>query len=202
MSSPTVEVTGKAAVETEPEYAVFVVEIEGYGETVSGAQRRVEDRLAELDRELPDAVDDAADSVTGRSVTSADELFDPDCDDPYVASATVELRCDGLPGDDVANAVAAAGGTVSRTEPRVTESRREALREELLGAATENAREQAEIVANADGHTLGSVVSLATKESMGFDSIVEEALATEVSAGVPAGQVEFTASVDATYELE
>jgi len=83
----------------------------------------------------------------------------------------------------------------------VTESRREELREELLGAASENAREQAEIVAAADGHTLGPVVTLATKESMGFDSIVEEALATEVSAGVPAGQIEFTASVDATYEL-
>lgn len=202
MSSPTVEVTGRAAVEAEPEYTRFVVEIEEYGETMAGAQRRVDDRLSELNRELPAAIDAAEDGVTGRSIRSADEIFDPDIDDPYVASVTLELRCTDLPTDEVANAIAAAGATVERTEPRVTESRREELREELLTAATENAREQAELVAAADGHAVGSVVNLATKDSMGFDSIVDEALATAVDADIETGRVEFTTSVDATYELE
>lgn len=201
MSSPTVEVSGRAGVEVEPEYVVVAAEIEAGGETATGAQRRVDDRLAELDRELPAGFDDAERHVTGRSVGASDQVFDSGVDGAFVATASLELRCENCPAGDVATAVAAAGGTVERTEPRVTEDRREDLREELLTAATENAREQAAHIARAEGHTVGPVVTVSTKESLGFESIVEEALATAVSADVDPGSVEFTASVSATYEL-
>jgi uncharacterized protein YggE len=201
MSSPTVEVTGRASVETEPEYAVLTAEFEAGGESAAGAQRRVDDLRESLDRELPDGVGDGDRHVTNRAVGTADEVFDAGVDGPYVATATVELRCEESRADEVATAVTAASGSVTRTEPRVTEARREELREELLTVATENAREQAEHIAAAEGHTVSGLRNVSTEEALGFESIVEEALAAEMSAGVPPGPIEFTASVEATYEL-
>ena len=84
----------------------------------------------------------------------------------------------------------------------MSEAEREQLREQLLTAATENAREQAEQIAAAEGRSVGPAISLATDDPVGFESIVEESLATEVSAAVDGGPIEFTASVDATYELD
>lgn len=202
MSSPTVEVRGQAGTEVEPEYVVVTVDLEAGGETAAAAQQQVEDRLTAVERELPAALGPAERHVTGRSVGTTEQRFDTAVDEEFVARVTLELRCDDLPVDDVATAVAAAGGAVERTEPRVTDRQREALREELLTAATENAREQAEQIAAAEGHTVGSVVSLSTEETLGFDSIVDEALATEVSADHDPGPIEFTTAVTAVYELD
>lgn len=202
MSDPTVEVRGRAGTDVEPEYVVLTTELEAGGETARAAQRRIDDRLAEFTVALPATVGEGDRHVTGRSVDTTEELFDTALDDAFVARATLELRCDELPVDDVAVAVAAAGGSVTRTEPRVTEERREAIRAELLTAATENAREQAEHVAAAEGHTVGSAVSLSTEESLGFESIVDEALASAVSADHDPGPIEFTAGVSAVFELD
>jgi len=201
MSSPTVEVSGRAGVEIEPEFVVVVAEIEAGGETATGAQRRVDDRLTELDRELPAGFGDVERHVTGRSVGASDQVFDSGVDGAFVASASLELRCGDHSASDVTTAVAAAGGSVDRTEPRLTESQRADLREELLTAATENAREQATHIARAEGYTVGPIVTVSTEEPLGFDSIVEEALATTASVDVAPGPIELTASVSATYEL-
>lgn len=202
MSSPTVEVRGQAGTEVEPEYVVVTAELAEGGETAATAAQQVEDRLRAVERELPAAVGPGERHVTGRSVGTTEQLFDTAIDEEFVARVTLELRCDDLPVADVAMAVAAAGGSVERTEPRVTDRQRDALREELLTAATENARQQAEHITAAEGHTVGSVVSLSTEETLGFDSIVDEALATNVSADHDPGPIEFTTAVNAVYELE
>lgn len=202
MNSPTVEVRGRAGTEVEPEYVVLTTEFEEGGETAVAAQRRIDDRFAELERELPSGFSASERHLTGRSVGTTEELFDATIDDEFVARATLELRCADLPADDLAMGVAAAGGSVTRAEPRVTDQQRDSLREELLTAATRNAREQADHVAAAEGHTVGSAVSLSTEESLGFESIVDEALASEVSADHDSGPIEFTAEVSAVFELE
>lgn len=151
---------------------------------------------------LPARVGEDDSHVTKRTLGASQRAFDTGVDAEFVAAVELELRCGELPVDGVATAVADAGGYVERAEPRVTEQRREAIRVELLTATTENAREQAEHVAAAEGHTVGSAVSLSTGETLGFESIVDEALASAVSADNDPGPIEFTARVNAVFELD
>lgn len=198
----TIEVDGKASVSMEPDTMLVTLELEAGGARAAVARDREADRRETILDALATVVDERDVHVASKSVRETSDLFDAAVDDPYTARTTLEVRCLPRAVDDVVVTATDHGALVEELEPMVTDGRRTEIRAELLTAAVENAREQAEHIARTVGQSIDQLEQLATTHGSGFDSLVDDALASQVSTDAATGPVEFSTSVTATYELE
>ncbi|WP_227134654.1 SIMPL domain-containing protein [Halorubellus salinus] len=197
----TVEVDGRASIDVAPDTLVVSIEIEAGDSTAARARDLELDRRTTLRDALPDVVDDTDVTVTGRYVGESTAAFDEGVTGDYTARTTLDVRCAPNVLDDVVVTTTDTGGSVESVTPIVSEGRREELREELVTAATESAREQADHIAETLDRPITDVVSISTSEPGPLDSFADEIIPSGVSANYDPGPVELAACVTATFEL-
>lgn len=202
MGESTLHVEGNATAEVEPDVMVVALEVTAGCETARAARDRERDHRRTLLESLEGLIADDATTITSKYVGESKNAFDSTVEAAYTARSTIEVRCRPDDLDAVVGLATEAEVLVERVEARVAEGRRESIRTNVLEAATANAREQAETLAAAADRRLGPVQWLSTADTRQFESVVDDIMASDVSADYSVGPVELAVVVEATYALE
>ncbi len=202
MTDRTLTADASAERTTLPELSRVELRVRGEGTTAAEAHRDARDSASTLHESLADVVADEDVRRTGVDVQDSAGTFGPDTDLPYGASEEFSVDCTPETVETVVLRATEAGATVPAVHHSVHESRRRALQDEALAAATERAREKAERVAAAEGVAVGDVRSVTTSEvSSGMGSIVDDALGCCESTALQPDPVSVSAAVEVVYEL-
>lgn len=197
----TVEVDGRASIDVAPDTLVVTLEIE-IGDSTAARARDLElDRRETIREALPDVVAERDITVTGRYVGESTGAFDACASGDYTARTTLDVRCAPATLDALVVAATDTGAYIESVNPTVSDGRREELREELVTAATENARDQASHIAETLDRPITDLVSISTSDPGPLDGFTDEIIPSGVSANYDPGPVELAACVTATYEL-
>ncbi|MFC6954819.1 SIMPL domain-containing protein [Halorubellus litoreus] len=201
MSNPTIEVTGRARKDVEAESYELEFEIEAEADRANDARARANDRQGTVTDAI-EAVSDAV-SVDLRSgfVGESASMFDADEDAAFVARRTVEVHCPTDVVEDVVAAGVQSGALLEDVDPAASSTTRAAVRGDLLEAATERAREDAERTAAAAGHEIAGLDAMETRESGPFDALGGDDGFFDGGFEHEAGVVEIGVAVDVTYAI-
>jgi uncharacterized protein YggE len=204
-SNSTVSVNADATVERAPDRATVTVAAVGRGETAEAARNNLTGDA--------DAITSALEAE-GANVTSSRFQIRPDYEESregreqvgYVAIHTVEAETSDVTtaGTLIDTAVDAGADRVEGVRYSLSEETRQAAREEALTTAMDNARTDAEVVAAAEGQSVGDAVTIQTSNH-GRPVVYAEAAAAGDAGGrttIEPGQVTVDASVSVTYDLE
>ena len=197
----TVEVDGRSSIDVAPDTFVVTIEVEVGDSTAARARDLEEDHRNTLRDALPDVVDDTDITVTGRYVGESTAAFEEVTTGDYTARTTLDIRCAPNALNDIVVTATDTGATIESVTPIVSDGRREELREELVTAATENARDQANHIAETLDRPITDLVSISTSDPGPLDGFADEIIPSGVSANYDPGPVELAACVTATYEL-
>jgi len=204
-TNSTVSVNADATVERAPDRATVTVAAVGRGETAEAARNNLSGDAEAITSALEDE---------GANVTSSRFQIRPEYEESregrdqvgYVAIHTVEAETSDVEtaGTLIDAAVDAGADRVEGVRYSLSEETRQAAREEALTSAMENARTDAEVVAAAEGRSIGDAVTVQTSDR--GRPVVYEAAAYAGDAGgrtsIQPGEVTVDASVSVTYELE
>jgi uncharacterized protein YggE len=201
MSKPTIEVTGRARRDVEAESYQLEFEIEAEAQRANDARARASDRQ----RTVIDAIEAVSDAIsvdfrTG-FVRETATMFDEDADAAFTARRSVEVRSPTDVVEDVVAAGVQSGALLEDVDPAVSSATRAAVRGDLLEAATERAREDAERTAAAAGHEIAGLDSMETRESGPFDALGGDDGLFDGGFEHEAGVVEVGVAVDVTYAV-
>jgi len=204
-TNSTVSVNADATVERSPDRATVTVAAVGRGETAEAARNNLSGDAEAITSALEDE---------GANVTSSRFQIRPEYEESregreqvgYVAIHTVEAETSDVEtaGTLIDAAVDAGADRVEGVRYSLSEETRQAAREEALTSAMENARTDAEVVAAAEGRSIGDAVTVQTSDR--GRPVVYEAAAYAGDGGgrtsIQPGEVTVDASVSVTYELE
>ncbi|WP_424001136.1 SIMPL domain-containing protein [Haloarcula salina] len=204
-TNSTVSVSADATVERAPDRATVTVAAVGRGETAEAARNN----LTGDAEAITSALDDAGANVTSsrfqirpeyeRTETGSEQVG-------YVAIHTVEAETGNVSsvGTLVDTAVDAGADRVDGIRYSLSEETRQSAREEALTTAMDRARSDAEVVAGAEGRTVGSAVSIQTSDSGRYVVYAETAAAGDAGGrtSIEPGTVTVDAAVSVTYELD
>mgnify|MGYP000669332501 CR=1 FL=1 len=190
----TVTVSATGSVTAEPDRAVVGVTATAEADNATAAT----DRLAENVSTLRDALDDGTLSVESVATTSYSVLQRTDNGTTtYVArqSFAVTTTNTSEAGAVVDTAVANGATAIDGVAFAISEERRQALRADAIDEAVDDARNQADAVADSTGLSLGTVRSVSTGDASGF------LLERDAAAGttVEPSPVTVSATVEITY---
>lgn len=188
--TPTIIVTGEGSSEANPDLFVVDAGVHGQGPSQTAALRQLAEAQARLLHEWPrlDGLMEAR--VTTGNIT-IEPRRDPDCENNarndegcpvlgYMAYSGVILT--GAPAERAGDAVSLAsdlGATTARLDEYVL-SDRGALRERANRAAFEDARRQAELLADASGRRLGRIVRIQDPSAARYNAADEASQIEEV----------------------
>jgi len=204
-TNSTVSVNADATVERAPDRATVTVAALGRGETAEAARNNLSGDAEAITAALEDE---------GANVTSSRFQIRPEYEESregreqvgYVAIHTVEAETSDVEtaGTLIDAAVDAGADRVEGVRYSLSEETQQAAREEALTTAMDNARTDAEVVAAAEGRSVGDAVTVQTSDH--GRPVVYEAAAYAGDAGgrtnIQPGEVTVDASVSVTYELE
>ncbi|MFC7076181.1 SIMPL domain-containing protein [Haloarcula halophila] len=200
MQSPTVTVDAVGRSGAVPEVAIVEAYVTGPGDSAKDARAVVKDRAATL-RESITAV--APEQVTTVEVQVQDttEAFDPATDAPFEATERFQIECVLDHAESVVIDVTNAGGQIQTVQFQFHEETRQALQNEAIASAMDRAREKAERIAAAEGLTVTAMHEATTKDmSSGFESIVDEALASSQDVDLHPAPITVSESVEVVYD--
>lgn len=202
MATGTVEVTGSASERVAADYADVEVSVEVGDDSTEAVQQRLGDASTAVVDGL-EAAGVSAERVRTASyrVTESDAVFGEDDTAPFVGVERLYVRCDPDDLSRIGTAVVSAGGTVERIELRLSDDRRAEIRQALLTAAVDHARDRATTIASAMDRAVGSVRSVSTRDPASFSSVVDDALAASADVDLEGGPIDVSASVEATFDL-
>ena len=204
-TNSTVSVNADATVERAPDRATVTVAAVGRGETAEAARNNLSGDAEAITAALEDE---------GANVTSSRFQIRPEYEESregreqvgYVAIHTVEAETSDVQtaGTLIDAAVDAGADRVEGVRYSLSEETRQDAREEALTTAMDNARTDAEVVAAAEGRSIGDAVTVQTSDR--GRPVVYETAAYAGDAGgrtnIEPGDVTVDASVSVTYELE
>ena len=178
MESKTITVDAIGRSEAVPDLATVEAFTIGEGESTSDARAIVKDRATTLRASITDVSTDQIRTVN-LQVQDTDEMFDPVTDAPFEATERLHIDCVPENAESVVLDVTNAGGQIQNVQFQLHQEKRRELQNNAISSAMEHAREKAEQMAAAEGLTVARVQEATTKDvSTGFDSIVDEALAS------------------------
>ncbi|WP_436929984.1 SIMPL domain-containing protein [Halosimplex halobium] len=192
--SSTVTVSATGTVTAEPDRAVVDLAATAEADNATAAT----ERLAEDAATLRDALDDENLSVESVATTSYSVFQRVDNGTTtYVArqSFAVTTTDTSEAGAVVDTAVANGAAEIDGVAFTVSDERRQDLRADAIDAAVDDARVQAEAVADSTGLALGEVRSVSTGDGSGF--LVERA--ADAGTTVEPSPVSVSATVEITY---
>jgi len=204
-TNSTMSVNADATVERAPDRATVTVAAVGRGETAEAARNNLSGDAEAITAALEDE---------GASVTSSRFQIRPEYEESregreqvgYVAIHTVEAETSDVQtaGTLIDAAVDAGADRVEGVRYSLSEETRQDAREEALTTAMDNARTDAEVVAAAEGRSIGDAVTVQTSDR--GRPVVYETAAYAGDAGgrtnIEPGDVTVDASVSVTYELK
>ncbi|MFB6140472.1 MAG: SIMPL domain-containing protein [Halosimplex sp.] len=198
----TVSVSATGTVTAEPDRAVVYVAATAEGENASAATSDLASNVSDLRAALDDE-NLSVESVetTGYSVyreRPGEGQGQGSAPTTYVARQSFAVTTTDVSGAGAVIDTAVANGAteVGGVQFTLSEDRRQELRTEAIGAAVDDARVQAEAVADSTGLTLGSVRSVSTGQEVGFFG---ERVAAADGTTIDASPVSVSATVDITY---
>jgi len=202
----TIRVSGAGSVETAPDTASFSVSVAAHDrddasaviEELADRADRLRDAL--LDYGVPDAnITTERYSLrehSRRNRYEGEHRYAVEVDDPDAVGDVIDVCAD------------AGADSISRISFGISEERREALYDEAVTAAVEDARTEAELYTEAAGQTLGEPTSIETTETghspfrQEYDMAVAEDADSAPATQIDEGQVSVNARVTIEYEFE
>lgn len=203
----TIRVSGVGSVETDPDEVTFTVAVESSDrDDASAVVEDLAERAEALRQALLDyGLDD--EDVT----TDSYRLREDSRSNRYEGehSYRVELDDTDVVGEVIDLCVDAGADSIGRIDFTVSEDRREELYDEAVDRAVGDARDEAELYANAAGKSLGEPTSIETTRTdhRPFRQHVDVAFAESADDGdaatqIDSGQVAVTAEITIEYEFE
>lgn len=206
---PSISVSANATIEVAPDTAVISFDVNGKGRTAAEATNAATSKMEGVSHNL------LACNILGSDITTTSYTLYPDTDikgkiTGYTASNSVRIKLKDIAKlGPVIDKISAAGvDTINNISFSV--SSRELYRNMLLAKAVENARQQAAVVANAGGRTLGKLLSanISTYSggmersygNMKLMAAADRAAAPETS--IAAQEITIKASVDTVFAME
>ena len=155
---PSISVSANATIEVAPDTAVISFDVNGKGRTAAEATNAAASKMEGVRHNLLGC------NILGSDITTTSYTLYPDTDikgkiTGYTASNSVRIKLKDITklGPVIDKISAASVDTINNISFSV--SSRELYRNKLLAQAVENARQQAAVVANAGGRTLGKLLS-------------------------------------------
>ena len=202
--TPCISVSANATIEVAPDTAVISFDVNGRGRTAAEATNAAASKMDNVQR-----------NILGSDITTTSYTLYPDTDikgkiTGYTASNSVRIKLKDIAKlGPVIDKISAAGvDTINNISFSV--SSRELYRNRLLAQAVENARQQAAVVANAGGRTLGKLLSANISSysggmersygNMKLMAAADRAAAPETS--IAAQEITIKASVDTVFAME
>lgn len=206
---PSISVSANATIEVAPDTAVISFDVNGKGRTAAEATNAAASKMEGVRHNLLGC------NILGSDITTASYTLYPDTDikgkiTGYTASNSVRIKLKDIAKlGPVIDKISAAGvDTINNISFSV--SSRELYRNRLLAQAVENARQQAAVVANAGGRTLGKLLSANISSysgglersygNMKLMAAADRAAAPETS--IAAQEITIKASVDTVFAME
>jgi uncharacterized protein YggE len=129
-------------------------------------------------------------------------MFDPVTDAPFQAIERLHIDCVPENAESVVIDITNSGGQIQTVQFQLHEDMRRELQNKAISSAMERAREKAEQMAAAEGLAVAEVQEAMTKEvSTGFESLVDEALASSPDADLHPTPITVSEGVEVVYEL-
>jgi len=201
MNSRTVTVDAVGRCEAVPGLATVEALAIGGGESASGARAIAKDRASTLRESITDVSADQIRTVDLR-VQNTDEVFNPVTEAPFQVTERLHIDCLPENAESVVVDVTNAGGQIQTVQFQLHEDKRRELRNHAISSAMERAREKAEQMAAAEGLAVAEVQEATTKEvSTGFESIVDEALASKPDTDLHPAPITVFEGVEVVYQL-
>lgn len=206
---PSISVSANATIEVAPDTAVISFDVNGKGRTAAEATNAAASKMEGVRHNLLGC------NILGSDITTASYTLYPDTDikgkiTGYTASNSVRIKLKDIAKlGPVIDKISAAGvDTINNISFSV--SSRELYRNRLLAQAVENARQQAAVVANAGGRTLGKLLSANISSysgglersygNMKLMAAADRGAAPETS--IAAQEITIKASVDTVFAME
>lgn len=206
--TPSISVSANASIEVAPDTAVISFDVNGKGRAAEATSASAA-KMDSVKRNLLGC------NILGNDITTTSYTLYPDTDikgkiTGYTASNSVRIKLKDISKlGPVIDKISAAGvDTINNISFSV--SSRELYRNKLLAQAVENARQQAAVVANAGGRTLGKLLSanISTYSggmgrsygNMKLMAASDRAVAPETS--ISAQEITIKASVDTVFAME
>ncbi|WP_439101917.1 SIMPL domain-containing protein [Congregibacter sp.] len=208
-----IAVTGKAERRVAPDMAVLQLGVMSENADAAVARREADDIINRALSVLRDAkLADADIDTTGLTI-SPQYRWLPDVRKQeltgYRATRNIEVRLLDLDALGVLVTELTDAGINRMQSPRLGLQDEEQVYQEVLAAAAQNARARAEVLANALGEDLGSVVSLSTERAPAPQPMRAERMmmAADVSPAPPEesyspGYLQYSVTLNATFELD
>ena len=129
-------------------------------------------------------------------------MFDPVTDAPFQATERLHIDCLPENAESVVVDVTNAGGQIQTVQFRLHKDKRQELQDKVINLTMERARGKVEQMAAAEGLVVAEMQEAATTEvSTGFESIVDEALASSPDTDLHPAPITVSEGVEAVYEL-
>lgn len=206
---PSISVSANASIEVAPDTAVISFDVNGKGRTAAEATNAAASKMEGIRHNLLGC------NILGSDITTASYTLYPDTDikgkiTGYTASNSVRIKLKDITKlGPVIDKISTAGvDTINNISFSV--SSRDLYRNKLLAQAVENARQQAAVVANAGGRTLGKLLSANISSysgglersygNMKLMAAADRAAAPETS--IAAQEITIKASVDTVFAME
>jgi len=201
MGSRTVTVDAVGRYEAVSDLATVEAFAIGEGEYTSDARAIARDRATTLRESITDVSTDQIRTVD-LQVQDTDEMFDPVTDAPFQATERLHIDCISESAESVVIDVTNAGGQIQNVQFQLHEDKRRELQNNAITSAMERVREKAEQMAAVEDLAVAEVREATTKEvSTGFDSIVDEALASSPDTDLHPAPITVSEGVEVVYEL-
>lgn len=205
--TPSISVSANASIAVAPDTAVISFDVNGKGRTAAEATSASAAKMDSVKRNLLGC------NILGNDITTTSYTLYTDIKGKitgYTASNSVRIKLKdiGKLGPVIDKISAAGVDTINNISFSV--SNRELYRNKLLAQAVENARQQAAVVANAGGRTLGKLLSanISTYSggmersygNMKLMAAADRAASPETS--IAAQEITIKASVDTVFAME
>lgn len=206
---PSISVSANATIEVAPDTAVISFDVNGKGRTAAEATNATASKMEGVRHNLLGC------NILGNDITTTSYTLYPDTDikgkiTGYTASNSVRIKLKDIAKlGPVIDKISTAGvDTINNISFSV--SSRELYRNRLLAQAVENARQQAAVVANAGGRTLGKLLSANISSysgvlersygNMKLMAAADRGATPETS--IAAQEITIKASVDTVFAME
>lgn len=206
-----VTVSANAVMEVAPDTAYLYFTVEGRGAKAADAVGQAANKMEAVRRSLLGL------NIVGQNVSTTNYSMDRSYDskgrpDGYIVYNSVRVKVtDVSKVGDVIDRISGAG-VDHISNINYTLSNKELYRNQLLAQAVENGRQQAAVVANAGGRTLGTLLAATIYNVSGFERNIANAgnMMLKASADMAAGEatrietqnIKLTASVQTIFSLQ
>lgn len=207
VETPRISVSASAVIEVAPDTAVISFDVNGKGNNAGAAANAAASKMEGVRRALLGC------GLVSSDITTTSYTLYPDMDNKgrvtgYTARNNVKIKLTNIAKlGTVIDKISGAGvDTINNVSFSV--SNKSLYRNQLLAQAVENARQQAAVVANAGGRTLGKLLSASISSYNNFERsygnvmLKAAAMDSAPATNIAAEDITIKASVDTVFAMQ